>query len=407
MEATQVIIVGAGVAGLRCGQWLVSRGIEVQVFEASDRVGGRIATDRIDGYQIDRGFQLLNPSYPQARRALDLARLDLKAFAPGMIVHNGTTSFCVADPLRAPVKSLRALSAPLGSMRSRVGLVKLLGGIRFERHPSLIDPDCTAKEWFNHHGIDESAIENLLQPFLAGVTLEDHLDTSARVVALLLRSFLRGTPGVPAGGMEAIPLQLAEHLGGRITMNAQVVRVDPRSVTLADGTVVSGDVVVVATPSNVTGTLLGGPAPSAMNPVTTWWYATDEPLKAGATLIVYQRQGPLVNTLEMTSAAPSYAPPGKHLVAASALGLHAGVDDEQTVRTRLAQLHDTPTRSWSLISRSLVPYALPSFRPPADLVGPQSMNDVLVAGDGFATPSTQGAMASGERAGRAALQRLQ
>jgi Flavin containing amine oxidoreductase len=397
----RVIVVGAGVAGLRCAQVLEAHGVDVEIFERADRVGGRVATDVIDGFRIDRGFQLLNPSYPQARRALDLKALDLHSFAPGMVVSDGETRFSVADPLRRPRALVSGLTAPLGSLPSRVRLGRLL----FELKTSMRRVQSVGEEpsgnWFKECGISQEAIDAVLRPFLAGVLLEERLETSAWITALLLRSFVRGVPGVPAEGMGAIPLQMASSLTkSTVHLSTPVASGGAHGIVLDDGTRCEGDAVVDATPWGV------GSSPTRHDrSTTTWWYVTDAPLASKDTLVVDRAGGVLTNSVEMTAAAPSYAPEGKVLVAASAIGLHPSVERERAARERLAALHRTSTKDWELVSMSLVEHALPNCSAPFAKDQPIEIDGIVRAGDHVATPSIQGAMASGERAARLLLQR--
>ena len=90
MNSPDVVIVGAGLAGLCCARRLAQCGVSFQVVEASDGVGGRVRTDIVEGFRLDRGFQLYLPSYPEGTRVLDYDALDLKHFTPGArIWHRG------------------------------------------------------------------------------------------------------------------------------------------------------------------------------------------------------------------------------------------------------------------------------------------------------------------------------
>src|SRR3712207_7875069 len=98
-----VVVVGAGLAGLRAAQLLCRRGLDVLVLEAGDRPGGRVATDVVDGFRCDRGFQVLNTSYPALRAAVDLDALQLRPFTPGAAVRGGDGRLHrYADPRRRP-----------------------------------------------------------------------------------------------------------------------------------------------------------------------------------------------------------------------------------------------------------------------------------------------------------------
>ena len=407
MAVGRAVVVGAGVAGLRCASVLAAAGVDVVVLEAKDRPGGRMVTDVVDGFTIDAGFQLLNPSYPQAAH-LDLAALELGSFAPGMIISDGSTQATLTDPLRRPVAALGSLGPGPGTLPGRVRLGLLLARLRFGSPARVLAmPDRSARAWFRAEGIDEATVDELLRPFLAGVLLDEKLEDSAHLVALLLRSFARGIPGVPKGGMGAIPQQMAAGLpDGSLQLSTPVEEVASRPVTLGDGTKEEADLVIVAAAAPQAQELLGSTPARPARAVTTWWFATKEPLRTGATLVVDASGEVLVNLVEMTAAQPSYAPPGRFIVACSALDLHADHAAEANVRRRAAALVGASTAGWELVAVTPVAEALPNVGRPLDLTPPFELDGVLLAGDHLATPSIQGAMASGERAAKAGLVRL-
>ena len=401
-----VIIVGAGMAGLRAAELLVGGGHEVTVFEGADRVGGRIVTDRVDGFTLDRGFQLLNPSYPQVRASIDLAALELGEFAPGVVVSDGVSKLELADPLRRPLSAPGALFLKAGSITGKIRLGRLLMKLRFSEPSSWnISESLDARRWLLSSGVDNELIEQVLRPFLSGVLLEDALATSANVVALLLRSFLRGMPAVPAKGMAALPSQVADRLPlGTIRLKSEVVAVTAGGVTLSDGTHVNGDHVIVGVGAERLLGLVPQATRRATNAVTTWWFAADQPLSTGATLVADRQGRVLVNSVDITAAAPSYSPNGKSLIAASALGFHENRDSVAAVTKRLAELHHFGARTLELLRIDAVRDALPALPPPTSVRPPIVFDGVILAGDHVATPSIQGAMASGARAARRILE---
>jgi hypothetical protein len=122
---TDVAVLGAGLAGLACARRLVESGLTVTVLEAADAVGGRVRTDVVDGFRLDRGFQVLNPSYPALRQTVDLDRLDLHSFLPGAVVAIGSSHHLLADPRRYPKAVLSTLRAPIGSPAGKVRLASM------------------------------------------------------------------------------------------------------------------------------------------------------------------------------------------------------------------------------------------------------------------------------------------
>lgn len=97
-KSAPVVVVGAGLAGLACAQRLTRAGVDVLVLEASDAAGGRVGTDVVDGFRCDRGFQLVNPSYPALTQVVALAALDLRPFAAGVVVAAGSFRYALGRP---------------------------------------------------------------------------------------------------------------------------------------------------------------------------------------------------------------------------------------------------------------------------------------------------------------------
>ena len=198
---SEVIVVGAGLAGLCAALRLVEAGVQVEVLEASDEVGGRVRTDVVDGLRLDRGFQLYNPAYPEGRRTLDHVALDLRPYLAGVVVTLNGRQHRLGDPRRQPSWIPASLSAPVGSplAKARFAALALRATIS---PPSRLttQEDTSSQTALSRAAIDGRLLESVLRPFLAGVFGEAELTTSRRFLDLALRSFVRGTPSVPALG---------------------------------------------------------------------------------------------------------------------------------------------------------------------------------------------------------------
>ncbi len=420
-----VVIIGAGLAGLAAALRLCGAGVHVVVLERDQRVGGRVGTDVIDGFRCDRGFQLLNPAYPEARRVLDLDTLALQPLPAIVEVVTDAGPVLLGDPRHSSVALLpglvRAGLTRLGSLREKAAFARwALACTRRAPADLLSAPD---EEWgaaLTRAGIDGPLRHAVLEPFLAGVLGEDGGATSRRFVELLIRSFARGRPSVPWQGMQAIPDQLAATLpDGVLQLGVGVDAVAPlvggRRVVHTAGGAIEAHAVVVATDPAAAGAFTGLTVPP-VRPLTTFWHATDEPITAfgaapGALRLDGERRGPVVNTVPISVTARAYSPDRRTLVATTMLGLPSTQVSEATseagIRRELARLYRLPTTRWQLVTVHAIPHALTAMPPALDVRRSVALGDGLfVAGDHRDSASAQGALVSGRRAADAVLESL-
>ena len=401
----RVAVVGAGLAGLTCARQLHASGVEVSVYERDIRVGGRVQTDVVDGYRCDRGFQLINPAYPAVPRELDVAALDLRAFGAGVMVAHGSQRFRMADPRRLPGAIADTVMAPLGSLTEKMAFAGWAMGSLWPVSKLLAAEDKTLAEALDDSGVRGLLRTGVVDQFLAGVLAESDQRSSATFTKLLVRAFLLGNPSVPSLGMGRVPEQLASGLpADSIHLGIEVEAVSPGLVRSAAGEH-RVDAVVVATDPNTAEQLAGVDAPP-MRSLTTFWYGTDvapaEPAAAQLLHLDADHRGPLVNSAVLTAVAPSYAPAGRQLIAATVLG--ADADAEPAVRRQLALVYGVATAQWELITTHVIAEALPSQSAPLQVRRPVRLADGLfVAGDHRDTASIQGALVSGRRAANAVL----
>ncbi|MBI5160903.1 MAG: FAD-dependent oxidoreductase [Micrococcales bacterium] len=398
-----VLVVGAGLAGLAAATRLQQSGCSVRVLEASDAPGGRVRTDRVDGFAIDRGFQVLNTAYPELRRLGVLELLPLGAFDRGAFVRDDLGRTVIADPRQVPSSIPGLLGGTLGTPRERVRLAAYLARVAFgSEHGIRSRPDVPFADVLARHRLTGAPATRFLRPFLAGVLLEEELATSSRFVEFVLRTFARGQVVVPLTGMGALPALLAELLGaGTVEYGVHVDAVRPDSVD-AGGTTRRADAVVVAADPLTAAELLGLPAPR-MHSAATLWHAAPAPPTRRAMLALDTTT--LGNSVVMTNAAPGYSADGRALVATS--WAHPEPPPERVVRATLARLWGRGSAEWDEVAASRVPHALPALPGGSPLRRPVLLAPGLaVAGDWRDTPSSQGALVSGRRAADAVLASL-
>jgi phytoene dehydrogenase-like protein len=412
-DGVDVVVVGAGLAGLACAQDLGRAGVPCLVLEASDGVGGRVRTDAVDGYLLDRGFQILLTAYPEVGRRLDLPALDLRPFEPGAMIRVDGSFHRVADPLRRPLLIPSTLTAPVGTLADKLRLARLVLDVRTHSVRELLArPDSTTAERLGAAGFTADMVRSFWQPLFAGIQLDPDLEVSSRRFEVILRMLAVGATGVPARGMGAVSEQLAGSLpAGSVRLGARVTGLGPSAVDLEGGEAVGARAVVVATDGPTAHRLLGDqvPDPGSRAAACCWFAVSGAPPLSGPVLVLDgEASGPAKNVAVMSEVSPSYAPAGRSLVAAAVPGpeaLDPSVGDR--VRGQLAGWFGSTVAEWDHLRTDVIPHGQPAQAPP--FAPKQSVvlgEGLFVCGDHRDTASIQGALFSGGRAARAVLAHL-
>ncbi|MGW3560039.1 NAD(P)/FAD-dependent oxidoreductase [Streptomyces sp. NPDC000963] len=419
-----VVVVGAGAAGLAAAHRLTRAGLSVAVLEAEPWIGGRMATASVDGFLLDRVGPLLTLSYEELRALPGLGGLALRPFAPGVLVHSdgryarwgaphprrtagvpraaGARSvggaFSVA---RALASAPRHPAASLDQARLGASLVRLAAT---PAQRILARPERTAREALDAR-LPARTVQGVLRPLLAALLADPDLSTSSRRADLALRAFARGRLAVPEGGAVALPELLAAGLPpGTVRTGVRVTEASVSRVTTAEHGVFRCRSVVLATGARTAARLLPGLRTPAFHPVTVLHHtAPVAPTGDPVLLLESDPDGPVAHTAVMSAVDPGRAPAGRTLITSTVLGTPPD-DTERRVRKHLATLYGTSTDEWELLALRHTPDAVPAMPPPHD--GHRSVRllaGLYVCGDHRATSTPRGALASGHRAARALL----
>jgi phytoene dehydrogenase-like protein len=379
-SSSEVLIIGAGLAGLNAAITLQNAGVDVQIVEASDRAGGRVTSDVIDGFICDRGFQLINSRYPALQELDVIKEIDFIA-APRVIeVALVNDRHALGDPRVAP---WTALDRATGTIPEKLGLLWFLAS----KPPSHFSVEDSLKTL-------GSTYDRVLRPFLHGVFLTDPKNVDATYGQAVIKSFVNGSPGLPRKGVAALSNALAARVKN-ITYRTQVDTVENRRVHTSAGTFTANKV-VIATDATTATQILGLPEVPRMAGCITWYHTVESnPSGTGRLVVDGQNRGPIINTLVVSDISADYAPAGSHLVSTTTdLGI-----TESDVRRHLSIIWGTSTHDWQLVAKYEIPAALPIQSIGRALTQSVKISDDLfVIGDHRAVPSQQGALFSGRLA---------
>jgi phytoene dehydrogenase-like protein len=392
--------VGAGLAGLRCAQVLTSHGVDVIVVERSAHVGGRLRSFTVDGFIVDQGFLLVNPSYPELVATGILLDLDLRPFAPAVEFRQGGRRRVLADPRRHPFVAVAALRTVSPTQFVRLGAL-LARATWMPARRLTAGSDSTTLEGLRQAGLDRHTIDTVMRPFLRGILLEDDLSSSWLFSQLLLKSFGRGRPSTHPEGIEAVARALAHRSRSEVRLNSIVNRVSPHAVEV-DGISVAACAVVVATDAFDASKLVSAPDVAWHRQLCWWWSAPQ--VKGGARMRIDLDDPLTTSALDLAAVAPERAPLGRSLIATPTIsGTRSDVD---RARASVARLYDLETKDVELITMTEVAHALPHVDPPFVSVQENYIDGVVLAGDYLTSSSIQGALVSGRRAATAVLRQL-
>lgn len=414
----KVSIIGAGLAGLTCAKVLAEAGVEVEVLEASDGVGGRVRTDELAGFRLDRGFQVYFTAYPAARRHLDHDALDLRAFDPGAVVCRGRKKSVLADPLRDPKALVPSLLSDAATASDKLRVLKLArDGVGEAGSAGEVEgEDETSLEYLRSLGFSEKFTDSFFRPFYGGIFLDRSLGTSSRVFRFTFQMLSTGKTAVPALGMGEIPKQLASYLpDNSIHLKCPVEEIlregDRVAGVRTAGKVHEAEAVVVATDATAAGRLTGETVPGDSMGQVCIYYAANLPgvLGGGKKILLNAEDGGFLNNVvEMGSISEGYTPPERGLVSAVALG-ETALSDEELYRRGIAEITGWfPEAELEPLSVYRIPFAQFAQPPNVHEKLPNNLTDtpgLVLAGEYTRDSSINGAMLSGEKAAEAILER--
>jgi len=384
-------IIGSGLAGLTAAKCLNERGIDFTLIESSDRVGGRVKSDKVDGFTLDHGFQVMLTSYPQVQKHLNLNDLELGTFSPGARIFNDEL-YTISDPLRDPRKFLQTLFAPVKELSDTL---KILSLKRHEEHTKQ-----ETISFLRDYGFSEKIIQQFFKPFFSGIFLEKELTSPANYFTFLYQRFSEGLASLPKEGMAAIPEQLSKNYKDKIKLNSKVTSIDSAEssvlVTLESGEKLEFSKIILAVEAPQLAKLFPQfNLDTSKRVVTTMYFKTPSVPSDGKYLVLNGKNTGRVNHIAFLSQVnPSYSPDGEELISVNILDVNEV--DPKEILNELKSWQAFEVNDWEHLKTYPIHYAQPDQFYQGQFS--EEIKNVIFAGDFTQTPSIEGAMKSGELA---------
>lgn len=399
-----ITIIGAGISGLTAAVYLHRKGYKVQILEASERAGGRIKTDLVNGFRLDRGFQVLLTEYPETKALLDYKKLNLKRFLPGATVLYDGGQFEIADPYRRPTATFATLFAPVGSLKDKINTFFLKNKLVKISIPEVFkQPEIETIAQLKKYGFSPKMITSFYKPFFSGIFLENDLKTSSNMFDFVMKMFSEGDAAIPELGMEEIPKQLLAMLPeNSIQYNVKVNAIDNNKIICENGTTLEADKIIIATEAIGLASKYISKTKQNFHQVTNVYFeANSAPTKKSVVVLHASTDKKWVNNLTvMSNVSNHYAPSGKVLISVSYNGIPT-IDDStlaKNIKAELKKWYGNQVEDWKLLRTYRIKYALPNQEKVANEVANSELkinDNLFICGDHLLNGSINAAMKSG------------
>ena len=403
-------IIGAGVSGLIAAKVLEDNGFSPVIIEATDRVGGRVKTDIVEGYQLDRGFQVLLTAYPAVHKYLDVADLALQNFKPGAVIFNKSKQATLGDPLRDLSLLLPTLFSGIGKFSDKLKILRLN---KLLKQKTLIEifqeEEKSTLAYLTDFGFSSAIIDQFFNPFFSGIFLESKLDTSSRMFQFIYKMFGEGYASLPKTGIEAIPKQLAQGLKKTtFRFNTKVISISNGELLLDDETKVKSDFIIVATEAS---TLI----PNLRGQDTKWkscdtLYFETKTRNIDTPLIgLLPDSDSLINNIFYHTSLETTSKGKDQLLSVTIVENHNLSKEQLILRIQKELKEHCGIASCRFLKRYTIPMALPDLKNIQYEISPsetQLTSHIFLAGDTQLNGSLNAAMISGESAALGVIQNI-
>ena len=386
------IVVGAGISGLSCALELEKNGYQVQILEKENHPGGRVHSDIVDGYILNRGFQVLQTGYPETKRLLDYKKLELCNLDPEVWIMNNNKIKKLYDPIQNSSNLLKAAFSNVGTFWDKLRLLQLRQSTTSRSTNTIFqENETTSLEQIKNYGFSESIIDEFFKPLFGGAFLDNELNTTSRMFNFVYKIFSIAPIAIPKYGMKSIPEQLEAKLESKISFNTNVVKLDNKNIFLENETL-SADAVVLAANHNSARQLIPSIEEIHWNSTSCYYFIADSPpFSSKVVLLNGDNRGEINNVFVPTNISKAYSPNNKSIISVSTIGLN---NNEDEIRNELNNWFGNQTEDWKLLHTYHIEQALPRMSVPS-VSHSQYVNGIHLCGDYLTSSSIHGSMHSG------------
>lgn len=399
MRNVDVAIIGGGMAGLTCAKVLTDNNRDWILFEASDRVGGRIKTDEYEGFLLDHGFQVLLTAYPEVQRFIDLELLPFTTFDPGAFIRKKDQLSLYADPLRRPDQIFHTIFSKIGNVYDKWNIARLRAELEFISVEEIFkNEEKTSYQFLKEYGFSENCINDFFRPFFGGIFLENELRTSSLQLKFIFKMFSQGSAALPDRGIQAVPLWISDQLPqDKIQLASPIHSIDKGQNLLItqSGETIHAKTIVLATDSDHARKLLGCNDGAKGRDVSCYYFSCSDIPDISPILYLNADKSDILHLCFPSKINPSYAPKGKHLVSVSSLTLK-GSNGFEIILSELSKWFGSTVRDWIPLRHYKIENALPESKSlKSSAISKRVDTHFYICGDYTNNPGLNGAMKSG------------
>jgi protoporphyrinogen oxidase len=407
----KIYIVGAGVSGLVAAKVLEDNGYSPTIIEATDRVGGRVKTDIINGYQLDHGFQVLLTGYPAAKKYLNFKELELQEFLPGAAIFTKNGEKIIGDPLRNASLLIPTMFSGIGTIADKLKILRLNSLLKKTSVSEIFEkPEIATLEYLIDFGFSKEMIHQFFKPFFTGIFLESALETSSRMFEFVYKMFGEGFATIPKSGVEAIPNQLKNNLNDTtFIFDTKVQFVESGKIILKNGIALESDATIIATePTRM--------LPELKSPKTNWkscdtLYFESENRGINQPLIgLIPNSEALINNIFYHSSISSTSIGVKELLSVTVIEKHNLSLEQLISRVENELQHYCGIKFLTFLQHYHIGQALPNLKDLKYKITPidsKFSKGIFLAGDTQLNGSLNAAMLSGESAALGVVEEIE